>query len=264
MSPIVLLRAATAVRPPYPRVTPATAAATLRAFATAPCADPLEFLLKTSLKRNLCDASGYRLPGVHWTLSVAFASDDPMQPPNLRTVGIQRVSDLGIDFVVKQGSAQHSFQTGRPVSILAQTGRYKAGETAQQWRGDGHCDILPLEDVLDVVPGFTVTHMVAAKRMEQEDGTVSESESHRASVKTTSHLTEMVQQARSDQEDGSLTFEELNSAIRAFRFHPDRIECMTGSPDNVCWERWEWTRLSSGDCPEGTIPWDDARALLPH
>jgi hypothetical protein len=83
-------------------------------------------------------------------------------------------------------------------------------------------------------------------------------------VKSTSHLTEIVQQVRSDQSDGSLTFEELNSSIRAFRFHPDRIECMTGSPDHVIWERWEWTRLSSGDCPEGTIPWDEPKALLPH
>jgi hypothetical protein len=83
---------------------------------------------------------------------------------------------VGIDFVVKQGSAQHSFQTGRPVSILAQTGRYRAGETAQQWRGDGHCEMLPLEDVLDVLPDYTVAHMVAAKRIEEEVGAVSETE----------------------------------------------------------------------------------------
>jgi hypothetical protein len=53
-----------------------------RAFATAPGVDPLDYLRETSVKRNLCDESGYRLPGVHWTMSVAFASDDPMQVCN--------------------------------------------------------------------------------------------------------------------------------------------------------------------------------------
>lgn len=59
------------------------------------------------------------------------------------------------------------------MSILAETGRYITGETSQQWRGDGHCEMLPLKDVIDVVPDYTVAHMVASKRLEEEGAVVS-------------------------------------------------------------------------------------------
>jgi hypothetical protein len=44
-----------------------------------PGADPLHLMLNECKRRNLCDESGYRLPGVHWTFSVSVGSDDPMK-----------------------------------------------------------------------------------------------------------------------------------------------------------------------------------------
>ena len=91
-----------------------------------------------------------------------------LKPPNLRTVGIQRISSLGVDFVVKQGSFTATRIGSIPVSLLVQTGRYVYGETAEQWRAEGHCEVLPLTDIVDALPEYTVTHMVAARRLREE------------------------------------------------------------------------------------------------
>jgi hypothetical protein len=74
-------------------------------------------------------------------------------------------------------------------------------------------------------------------------------------------LTEVVQQIR---QEGKFDNDELEHAIKAFRFSPDRVERLHGSPDLVLWERWEWTRIEGDACPEGTLMWNNPAALLPH
>lgn len=92
------------------------------------------------------------------------------QPPNLRTLGIQRVTKAGIDFCVKQGSASSkNFAAGNAVSILHSYGKYLPGEKAEQWRAEGHCEKIPLLEILDKVPHYTITSMVASKRLAMED-----------------------------------------------------------------------------------------------
>ena len=82
----------------------------------------------------------------------------------------------------------------------------------------------------------------------------------RSVIDSNSHLTEVIQQVRQEKLDKS----ELSASIKAFRFSPDRIERMNGGPDSILWERWEWTRTEQGDCPEGTIVWNDPKMLLAH
>ena len=93
-----------------------------------------------------------------------------LKPPNLRTVGVQRVSPEGIDFVMKKGSGTcDSLASGRPLAILHLQGRYLPGETAEQWRGEGSCERLPLDDLMDLLPHYTVAAMVSSKRIENEN-----------------------------------------------------------------------------------------------
>lgn len=77
---------------------------------------------------------------------------------------------MGVDFVVKHGS-HSSLQAGCPVAVVVQSGRYVYGEVAEQWRSEGHCEQVPLIDIMHVLPEYTVAHMVAAKRMEAEEAT---------------------------------------------------------------------------------------------
>ena len=93
-----------------------------------------------------------------------------LKPPNLRTVGVQRVSPEGIDFVMKKGSGTcDSLASGRPLAILHLQGRYLPGETAEQWRGEGTCERLPLDELMDLLPHYTVAAMVSSKRIETEN-----------------------------------------------------------------------------------------------
>jgi hypothetical protein len=48
----------------------------IRCFATAPGNDPMDLMKESFYKRKLCDESGFRLPNVHWTMSIAFPSED--------------------------------------------------------------------------------------------------------------------------------------------------------------------------------------------
>lgn len=42
------------------------------------------------------------------------------------------------------------------------------GETAEQWRGEGTCERVPLENLMDRLPHYTITAMVSSKRIEKE------------------------------------------------------------------------------------------------
>jgi hypothetical protein len=48
----------------------------IRCFGTSPGNDPMDLMKESFFKRKLCDESGYRLPNVHWTMSIAFSSED--------------------------------------------------------------------------------------------------------------------------------------------------------------------------------------------
>ena len=165
---------------------------------------------------------------------------------------------------------------GQELSFLHTQGLFLPGQSAEQWRGEGHCLVLPLGEVLDEVPHFIITSMVGSKRIAEEHPTGwpvdDETEGGRnnpplrSAVANRSHLTEVMQRTRIELENGQVTLEELNECIRAFRLQPDRIECMWASPDSsVLWDRWEWQReQAAGECPEGSITWETPRNLVPH
>jgi hypothetical protein len=206
------------------------------------------------------------------------------QAPNLRTVGIERITPSGIDFVVKRGSTVADALTrGQELSFLYTQGLFLPGQSAEQMRGEGLCLALALPEVIAEIPHFVITSMVGSKRIAREGRKgwpVDEQQaaaailpfpetaiaSHRNSpVENRSHLTEIMQQTRLELENGDVTLEELNECIRAFRLQPERIEGMWASPDSsVMWDRWEWLRDSAGDCPEGLMGWQPPRNLVPH
>jgi len=194
---------------------------------------------------------------------MAVTPEDLNQPPNLRTIGVQRVTKDGIDFVMKKGSGTcDSLANGRPMSILHMQGRYMPGETAEQWRGEGVCERMSLENMMNKLPHYTIVAMVSSKRIEKEKGLLAE-ELHasdsgkRLAMENKSHMTEIMQKTRLELENGEISDQEIDDSIRAFRFHPDRLECMAGGPDAVLWNRWDWLKAEDGT-------WHEAKPLLPH
>jgi hypothetical protein len=137
----------------------------------SPGPDPLEVLRKECVNRKLCDRMGYRQPGVHWAFSVAMAPTPELGhvAPNLRTVGIQRVSPAGIDFVMKKGcKTSEALAMEQPLSMLFTQGKYVPGQKAEQWRGEGRCVTIDLEEILHCLPHYTITGMVVSKKIEKE------------------------------------------------------------------------------------------------
>jgi len=176
---------------------------------------------------------------------------------------------------MKHGSyTAESVAKGTPVAFLHQQGKFLPGEHAEQWRGEGACQPIDLGDVLDLIPHFTVTSMVASSRIANEKAKASaeqQAKEHegvsegRLAMQSKSHVTEVMQKTRIELENGDISMNELKECIAAFRFQPNRMECMLGGPDTVMWDRWEWLRDpdSALDVKEPVV-WADAKHLVPH
>lgn len=154
---------------------------------------------------------------------------------------------------MKKGSGTcDSLAAGRPIAILHLQGRYMPGETAEQWRGEGSCERLPLDDFMNLLPHYTIASMVSSKRIEKENEEMNRAKlgvsrhchcrrhgmkriteerriSHtcgccfcffvlwwqdRLTMENKSHATEIMQKTRLELENGDITSEEIDSAIR--------------------------------------------------
>ena len=80
----------------------------------------------------------------------------------MRTVNFLRVAENGIDFVTKKRNIFVKSQN--PLSLLYTDGRYRIGEIVAQWRADGICEEIELLDVINKIPSYTRTEMVASSR----------------------------------------------------------------------------------------------------
>jgi len=223
----------------------------------------------------LCDSDGVRRPSVHWVFQLAVAQPFTA-PPTLKTVNFQRVSSLGLDFIMKRpdGSSANTVALLRerpPVSILYTSGNYTLGDTVEQWRGEGFVEEINLKDIISIVPHYSIVGIVASKRAADQlhkiEGLVSqppseliETEVHRTRIEKHTKFIELVQKTRQELENGNVPPEEIEATIIAFRFVPDRMERMVGGPDMVTWDRWEWLLQNDTD---GVQSWD-VRHLLPY
>jgi len=249
---------------------------TTRNFAThPPTGHPLEILRKSAAQQMLCDSDGVRRPNVHWVFQLAVAQPFTA-PPSLKTVNFQRVSSLGLDFIMKSPDGDYPstvsvLRERPPVSILYTSGNYMPGEKAEQWRGEGRVEEIKLKDIISIVPHYSIVGIVASKRasdqMHKIEGVITqpssepiETEVHRTRIEKHTKFIELVQKTRMELENGNVSPEEIEATITAFRFVPDRMERMVGGPDMVIWDRWEW--LLQEDA-QGAPSWN-VRHLLPY
>lgn len=258
--------------------------------------------------RGLCDEQGTRLENVDWRIVIAstsapystdggavgitgVASQDGhrLSPPNLRTVGICRVTSDGLDFVVKRTSHSAQALLTNPVSMLHSKGQFLVGHSAEQWRFEGsHCTELTwtADEILQLVPKFTLTSFLGSHRLlkqeqqqlEQEQAnTATRDKEHNTTAaqvsanrvalgSSKSHLVELIQMARMDLERGDIISlgDELKECVRPLRLLPERVECMLASPDaSIMWDRWEWLRRGQKD-KNNSDDWFNPQQLVPH
>ncbi|GAX25107.1 hypothetical protein FisN_10Lh308 [Fistulifera solaris] len=234
-----------------------------RSVATkSPGSNPLEILRQECCGRKLCDEQGYRLNDAHWVCAVAVPMEN--KAPNLRTVHILRVSPAGFDMIFKAGGATaQKLLESTPVSLLHTQGRFVPGESAEQYRGEGFCVPIPLADLQEELPVFSLTGMMASRRWAAESGNAPDA---RQGTGVKAHWTQILQQTRQDLENDRISMEEMEECVQAFRFRPDRLEYMAGTPGALMWDRWEWISESK-ETPmsvDDPIEWGTPRNLVPH
>lgn len=219
--------------------------------------NPLEVLRSTTEKRNLCDAEGKRRPGAYWVFGISSKGMDDGMAPDLRTVGLQQVTKHGIDYVTRKHDSPSS-SPPPPQSILYTMGKYKPGETMEQWRSEGFSQEIKLDEILDCLPHYTIVEMLASQRgrLELQDEMKDKPVNDRTAIHRRTHFMELVQKTRVEFENGGIDMEELEQSISAYRYIPNRMERMVGGPDHIMWDRWEWKR--DGD------DWLEPRHLLPY
>lgn len=217
--------------------------------------NPLIMLKSMSQKLQLCDENGFRKKDCHWTFALSIADCDEImnseikKAPILRTVNFQRVTEKGIDFVMKNRAHASDllFLADKYVSFLYTTGKYVPGEKIEQWRAQGRCEPIRLNELIDYVPLYTIVEMVASVRANKEGDKREDMD--------LSHFTELLQQTRLDLEKGEVPMLELEEAVRAWRFIPNQVERMVGGPNQTMWDRKEWT------CTDGK--WIEPTRLMP-
>jgi len=162
----------------------------------------------------------------------------------------------------RPSSAAKSAASGSPISILYQEGKFLPGQSAEQWRGEGYCETIPLSDIIDLVPLFTATSMIASCRIKELSSASSTPQTDvsddRMAIINRSQTKEVMQTTRNDLENRKISIDEMDRYIIAFRFKPRRLEYMSGGPDTIMWDRWEWLYNTN----DGS--WANPNHLIPH
>mmetsp|Transcript_1105 Transcript_1105/g.2335 ORF Transcript_1105/g.2335 Transcript_1105/m.2335 type:complete len:253 (-) Transcript_1105:459-1217(-) len=185
----------------------------------SPGNDPLELLKQSSVKRDYCDEDGYRNKHQHWIFGIATSGDSLESAPTLRTLDFQRVTSSGIDFIRKRGKGAAGLaSSGKSSTLLCSFGKYRPGETVEQWLAEGQCEQINLleedgsgRNLLSVIPSRSIVEIVASMVVKEEEGKGLEEE--REPMEKHSHYMEVVQRTRQQLEKGDLTKEEIEKGI---------------------------------------------------
>ena len=112
--------------------------------------NPLTQLKEQSAALGACNEQGERSSDGSWAMQIAYSAGEG-KAPALKTVGFQRVSEEGIDFM----TAKHAQNLdGLAVSICYTAGAYppEEGSKCSQWRIEGTCKAIDA-DQLCAKPG---------------------------------------------------------------------------------------------------------------
>ncbi|KAL7574467.1 hypothetical protein ACA910_015835 [Epithemia clementina (nom. ined.)] len=290
--------------------------------------NPLLELQKASMARGIADEHGRRLSGAPWAFALAelVVSAPPSSPsttshdtepqgnldadarqqqqhqhqpphpwtPSVRTIGFQRISEHGLDWLVKRRRRRDPAPTATattkvllpPVALCYTHGMYPpahAGDDGcEQWRAEGQPMELPVvAELFHTAP----RQSLAVQRLEQELIIMEQQQhqqqqqqpeleqhldlpetrqaygSHRTHHRRRFVLTDrdaflaQVAQVTQELEQGRVALEELASAVQVLRLRPDRMELLAHNAKDGIWERWEWTRQQRGG---GHAPDQDA------
>ncbi len=222
--------------------------------------NPLLEMKRGSFERGVCDREGRRLQGAPWAFQLAETT--PLCLPKVRTIGFQRVSASGIDYVVlrRRPGARPTLDKGSDAAAIVHVaGVYPSppGETCEQWRAEGRVSSIPVENMFETVPLWSLAQVLAVERAEVAAGR--SADPRRAGLREgeeRQRLICQVEQIKQEMQSGDMDAAAVADSIEVCRLLPDRVELSVSS--ETLWERFEYTRLD-----EGGTRWD-LRRIMPY
>ena len=266
--------------------------------------NPLLILQKACTMRGIADEQGYRLTGAPWGFSLAEIREEirndhnnsnhndprevqqqqqqqqqspPRMFPSVRTIGFQRISEKGLDWLIKRPRSSSSSITAttsmttmsnsttnllKPVALCYTEGIYpptNPNDSCEQWRAEGQPIEIPVTEILDTVPMKSFAQILAVGRLEEEEVVVAvkEGQLHHQerplpppppqqqrplsmTMKDREGFLALVAQVTQELYDNRIELKELEDKVQVLRLLPNRMELLVNGEQ--IWERFEWTR----------------------
>ena len=203
--------------------------------------------------QGIADDNGCRLTGAPWAFSLAEISQvGGIQKPTVRTIGFQRISEKGIDWLTPRKKNQQQNDNDDEVALSYTMGIYPppSGQTCEQWRAEGKPYEISISEVLETAPIGSFAQILAVGRVKKNKNI---NNKNRMILDDKTMFMEQVEQIKKELQAGTIDMEEMESSVRVVRLKPDRMELMISGP---IWERFEWTR--DGD------KWTPKVQLMPY
>mmetsp|Transcript_14277 Transcript_14277/g.28799 ORF Transcript_14277/g.28799 Transcript_14277/m.28799 type:complete len:279 (-) Transcript_14277:254-1090(-) len=215
--------------------------------------NPLLELQRASQSRGICDKDGYRLTGAPWGFQLAEVTSQ--NRPKVRTIGFQRVSEHGIDYLLlkKKRVAKDDW-----IALSYTEGIYPPppGQTCEQWRAEGVVAEIDVENVLDTAPMGSFAQILAVARRERSvKGQPNDERNSLCEGQDKDSFIDEVAVLKAELENGNVDIGEIQEAVQVCRLMPSRMELMVSGG---IWERFEYVRLDE----EGN-EWD-LRRIMPY
>mmetsp|Transcript_25596 Transcript_25596/g.70656 ORF Transcript_25596/g.70656 Transcript_25596/m.70656 type:complete len:241 (+) Transcript_25596:84-806(+) len=207
--------------------------------------NPLLELQKSCIQRGIADVEGYRLNGAPWAFTLGEV-DATTSRPSVRTIGFQRVSEAGLDWLTRRKSSL----VDEAVAICYTAGVYPppAGESCEQWRAEGQLAEIPIVEALKTAPRGSLAQILAV-------GRISEGRDERLAMYDRERFLMESAKAKEQLQSADVEIRELEASVRFVRLMPDRMELLVSG--NI-WERFEWTRNHDN------ASWSAKQQLLPY
>ena len=270
--------------------------------------NPLLILQKACTMRGIADEQGYRLTGAPWGFSLAEIRQEirnnndhnnnnhndprevqqqqqqqqspPRMFPSVRTIGFQRISEKGLDWLIKRPRSSSSSITAttsmttmsnsttnllKPVALCYTEGIYpptNPNDSCEQWRAEGQPIEIPVTEILDTVPLKSFAQILAVGRLEEQEEVavaVKEEQLHYQErplpppppppppqrplsmrMKDREGFLALVAQVTQELYDNRVELKELEKTVQVLRLLPNRMELLVNGEQ--IWERFEWTR----------------------
>lgn len=230
-------------------------------------ADPLLQMRLSHIMKKTCDEEGHRNPCAPWEFNLAEV-DPRTGRPTVRTVGVQRISEKGLDYMVLKQPIGAKVATPKEVAISRQDGVYPppAGSVCEQWRAEGLAVSIPVEFVMGTAPPGSFAQLLVCAEEKRALPQPNDPTGKRPSLEESAResFVKRVQAMKKKLEAGEVSVAQVREAVVVYRLCPRRMEVIVSGP---IWERFEWVNTNENEDvgeKDYVFAWSAPRRLIPY